>query len=220
MLITKFGHSCLLIEESGLHILFDPGSYSTLQNDVERVDVILITHEHQDHLHIESLQKILSRNPEAKIFTNSGVGEKLRETNIAYELFEHKQTITLKGVLIEGFGTDHAQIYNTIPIIPNTGYFINNRFFYPGDALNIPDRPVEILAYPAVAPWMKLADALDYGKAVHPNVAFPVHDGFLKSPGAYYRYAESELTAAGIQWVVIEEGKSAELLRSDISLNL
>lgn len=56
MKVTKFGHCCLLIEEEGLRILTDPGSYSTRQNDVQNIDVILITHEHPDHLHIESLK--------------------------------------------------------------------------------------------------------------------------------------------------------------------
>ena len=50
MKITKFGHSCLLVEENGVRILFDPGSYSTAQNDVKNIDVVLITHEHSDHV--------------------------------------------------------------------------------------------------------------------------------------------------------------------------
>ena len=49
MKITKFGHSCLLVEEGGARILLDPGKYSILQNNVENVDAIVITHEHQDH---------------------------------------------------------------------------------------------------------------------------------------------------------------------------
>ncbi|MEK7623095.1 MAG: MBL fold metallo-hydrolase [Patescibacteria group bacterium] len=211
MKITKFGHSCLLIEEKDARILIDPGSYSTGQNDVRDVDVILITHEHQDHLSVESLQKILPNNPVAKIYTNSEVGQKLSEAGILWEQLGDKEQVTVKGLLIEGVGADHALVYKTIPVVRNTGYMIANRFFYPGDALNVPDKPVEILAYPTVAPWMRMAEAVDFAKAIKPKVAFPVHDAFLKFPGPYYRFPEQELGAIGTKWSVIEEGKSIEV---------
>ena len=50
MQITKFGQCCLLIEVAGKRILTDPGRFSVSQNDVSNIDIILITHEHADHL--------------------------------------------------------------------------------------------------------------------------------------------------------------------------
>ncbi len=46
MNITKIGHCCLLIKEQGLTILTDPGTWTTDQNNLTGIDVVLITHEH------------------------------------------------------------------------------------------------------------------------------------------------------------------------------
>src|SRR3990167_7420555 len=54
MKIKKIGHCCLRIEEQETVILTDPGVFSTLQNEEQGIDIVLITHEHGDHLHIES----------------------------------------------------------------------------------------------------------------------------------------------------------------------
>ena len=111
MKITKFGHCCLLIEEQALRILTDPGSYSTGQETAKNIDVILITHEHQDHLHIDSLKNVLKNNPQAKVITNKGVAILLDKEKIEYSLVEDTQSITEKNVLIEGFGQKHAVMY-------------------------------------------------------------------------------------------------------------
>src|SRR3989338_1349213 len=124
MKITKLGHCCLVIEEhpstslrtGGLKILTDPGAYTTAQNEVTGVDVILITHEHPDHLHMESLKTVVANNPQAKIFTNSGVGKLLDAENLKYELLEHQQQTSIKNITIEGHGQDHAFIYDTVPM--------------------------------------------------------------------------------------------------------
>ena len=87
-------------------------------------------------------------------------------------------------------------------------------FVYDKNQDNLDDRtwkPVEVLAYPAVAPWMKISESLEYLKAVKPAVAFPVHDAFLKFGGPYYNHPERHSKEWGIMWVVIEEGKSIEV---------
>ena len=210
MKITKFGHCCLLIEEQALRILTDPGSYSTGQETAKNIDVILITHEHQDHLHIDSLKNVLKNNPQAKVITNKGVAILLDKEKIEYSLVEDTQSITEKNVLIEGFGQKHAVMYSTLPRVDNTGYFIANRLFYPGDALTNPNKSVEILALPVAGPWLKLSEAIDYAKEINPKVCFPVHESILKEPGATHRIPPMILEPLGIKFQVIEEGKSAE----------
>lgn len=212
MHITKYGHSCILVEEKGVRFLFDPGSYSTRQNSVQNIDAILITHEHQDHLSIESLSAILAGNPGAVIYTNNGVGKKLSEQGIAFTLLEDGQHIEVKGVSVEAFGKDHAVIYSNTPEWRwvNTGYLIAGRLYHPGDALCIPPRPVEILALPVCAPWAKIAEIIDFAKAVGPKHVFPIHDGVLNVTAGFYRWPETFLPPARIEWLVIKDGEVKE----------
>src|SRR4030066_1892683 len=127
MKITKFGHCCLLIEEKGLRILTDPGNYSTTQNEIKGVNIVLITHhEHKDHLHMESLKAVLKNNPSAKVMTNSSVGRVLEKEAIPFVMVEDGQCTVENDVSIEAFGKKNAVIYPTLPEIHNTGYFIAN----------------------------------------------------------------------------------------------
>ncbi len=207
MNITKLGHCCLLIEEGGLRILTDPGAFSSLQNDVKDIDVLLITHEHQDHLHMESLKTVLQHNPNAILVTNSGVAKLLDVEGIAYQLLEHGGSQTIKNVLFQGFGTDHALLYKTFPVVINTGYFIANRFFYPGDAFTDPGVPVEILALPSAGPWLTLANSVEYAVKLKPKHCFPVHDGMLKNPTLWHRLHELALKPDGIDFESLIEGQ-------------
>ncbi|MDO8429507.1 MAG: MBL fold metallo-hydrolase [Candidatus Daviesbacteria bacterium] len=210
MEIHKLGHCCLKIEEQGVVILTDPGAWTTLPEMAEGVDVVLITHEHLDHLHIPSLKQVLVQSPKALVITNSSVGKILNQEGIKHELLADNQNRTINGVLLEGFGDKHAQIYPSVSPVENTGYLIANRFFYPGDAFYNPGKQVEILALPVSGPWMKLAEAIDFAKKLAPKFCFPVHDGMLKFLGSVHLLPEKELKAAGINFSVIKEGESQQ----------
>jgi len=154
------------------------------------------------------LKKVIANNPEVRIFTNSGVAKILDKEGIKYELLEDTQSITVKDILIKGFGTMHADIYKTIVPVVNTGYFIQNRFFYPGDALYDPKKKIEILALPVAGPWMKLSEAIDYAKKLKPEKCFPVHEGMLREDrlGPVHRIPAQELGKVGIEFTSLLSG--------------
>ncbi len=212
MKLTKFGHCCLLIEENDLRILTDPGDYSTLQNEINNIDLILITHEHSDHLHLDSLKMVLKNNPSVKIFTNHGVGKILTENNISHDFIEHGEEKIIGQLKIEGFGDRHADIYPGIAVVQNTGYFIADKLFYPGDALFNPEKPIEILALPVTAPWLTIAETLDYALALKPRKCFPVHDGMLTSGRlhAAQRLPGVVLPKTQIEYLMLDINKSVE----------
>jgi L-ascorbate metabolism protein UlaG (beta-lactamase superfamily) len=213
MQITKLGHCCLLIKEKNITILTDPGAYSEGQNKIIGIDLILITHEHFDHLHIDSLRIVLQNNPSAKIITNKGVGKLLNKENIAYELVEHGESTDFKGIKIEGFGEKHADVYPSITPVDNTGYFIAERFFYPGDQLTNPNKPIDILALPVAGPWLKISEAVDYAKILKPKKVFPVHDAMIRPDrlGSAHFLPQMELTKDEIEFIVLDEGKEYEI---------
>jgi len=180
MKITKIGHCCLLIQYKNVSIITDPGNLSFIPKDIKEIELILITHEHADHLHLESLKEILSTNSRARIITNSSVGKILDSQGISYTLVSDKEKFNYKDIEIVGFGKNHASIYTTIPSVENTGYLIDDKLFYPGDSLYNPKRKIEILALPVAGPWLKLSEAIDYARLINPRRCFPVHDGIMK----------------------------------------
>ncbi len=212
MKIKKIGHCCLLIQTEKLTILTDPGAFSTDQNLITGIDVVLITHEHADHLHIDSLKEVLKNNPEVKVFTNASVGKKLDEVNIPYSLLEGGDQIKILGLTLEAFDCRHEEIFEEIGQVQNTGYLIDSKLFYPGDSFCNPEKPVDILALPVAGPWCKIPDAIRYALSVKPKKVFPVHDGMLQTQriGGSHKIPEKVLTENGIEFIVMNEGDEKE----------
>lgn len=212
MKITKFGHCCLLIQLENLIILTDPGVFSTAQDAVTGVDIILITHEHADHLHAASLKKVLENNPNAKVFTNTAVGTLLQKESIAYEILEGRNKKEIKGIEIEAFDGKHEEIFEEISQVQNTGYMIGSKLFYPGDAFKDPEKSVEVLALPVAGPWCKIADAIRYALKINPKKIFSVHDGMLQKEriGPAHAVPVKVFTGKGIEFIPMLEGDSKE----------
>jgi L-ascorbate metabolism protein UlaG (beta-lactamase superfamily) len=213
MKINKFAQCCLLIEVNGKRILTDPGRFSTAQNELKDLDIVLITHEHADHLHAESLLAILKNNPNAKIITNSAVGKIIGELGIAHEVLEGRSVSDVVGIILEAYDGKHAEIYQEFGQVQNTGYFIAEKLFYPGDAYTEPGKDVPILALPAGGPWCKSSDAISYAVRVQPKQAFPVHDHVLNEDGIALVHGlfESRLSEAGIQFHRLASGESIDV---------
>ena len=210
MKIKKIGHCCLVIETNGKRIMTDPGSFSTDQNKEIGIDLILYTHEHQDHYHLKTLKEILKNNPEVAIVTNAAVGKLLDAAGIKYSKVEDGESFKFQGVSVKGFGNLHAEIYGTYGRVQNTGYVIDNLCF-PGDAFENPNMKVDILALPITGPWMRVKDAIDYAKMLKPRIVFPVHDAHIKDWAEFiYKVPENILKESGIVFKKLELGKEEE----------
>lgn len=214
MKLTKYAQSCLLVEVDGVKILTDIGSYSETVPEVSGLSAVLITHEHQDHFDLPKLHEILAKNPDAKVITHAGVGEKLTEEGIAWTAIEPGETVDVSGISIESFGTEHAIIYGDSSPCRNTGFLIAGKLYMPGDALHdVPDKQVDILALPTGGPWHKISTAIDYAKTINPRVAFPIHDAMYTSDykqTSIPRWFGGQLEAVGISFVNLAEGDSHE----------
>jgi L-ascorbate metabolism protein UlaG (beta-lactamase superfamily) len=106
-------------------------------------------------------------------------------------------------------GRDHAVIHPGVPVVPNTGYLVADRFFHPGDSFTVPDAAVEILGVPTGAPWLKAAEAVDYLRAVRPRVGVPIHEAALRYPQMVYGLFE-RLAPAGTEVRVIDGGEPVD----------
>lgn len=217
MTITKLGHCCLLIEiepkkegKGVVRIMTDPGNYSTAQNEVKGVDFVIISHEHPDHYHLESVKAVLKNNPLAKIVANKAVAALLRKEGIECSIVGHGESIDLASIPVRGWGEKHAVIYKSVEQVENTGYFIDERFFYPGDALTPIEKGIDMLALPVTGGWVKISEAIEYALAMKPKKCIPVHDGNLKKIGAPHRLPKMILEKESIEFIPLEAGQKIE----------
>lgn len=206
MKITKFGHSCILLDDGTTKILFDPGLYSKVP--AIDVDGIIITHVHQDHLDMDVLTPLLKNSP--RIITNSEVKTELDKHGISSEIAEEGSSITVGTFTLEAFGNEHAVMHPDLPKFQNTGYLVNDKIFHPGDALFICPKPVEVLLLPVAAPWSKVSETLDYIATVKAKHNLAIHDGFLVDGGAFHRFATMWCEKLSSEFIAPELGKEYE----------
>jgi L-ascorbate metabolism protein UlaG (beta-lactamase superfamily) len=76
-----FGHACILLEMSGLSLMFDPALSYTYESSVSRytyqdlpasIDYVVITHNHQDHILFETLLQIRHKVKNIIVPPNAG----------------------------------------------------------------------------------------------------------------------------------------------------
>lgn len=209
MEVRKFRHACLLVEESDARVLIDPGSFSPGWEDLRGLTTVLITHQHADHLDVDRIDDLLAGNPDATVYADQASAATLAERGhraIGVSAGAHYDA---NGLSVEVLGEQHAVIHPDVPVIPNAGYLLGGRLFHPGDALTVPERRVEILALPATAPWMKVAETIDYLRAVAPRVAIPIHEAVSAVPQLYYGMLE-RLGPDDTTLAVLDDGKPRE----------
>ncbi|BBZ31678.1 MBL fold metallo-hydrolase [Mycolicibacterium confluentis] len=190
MELTHFGHSCLLASFDDTTILFDPGNFSHGFEGITGLSAILITHQHPDHADPARLPALVEANPQAALYadpqTAAQLGGEWKAVHVGDQL-------SVGSLAIRGVGGRHAVIHPEIPVIDNISYLVGDgehpaRLMHPGDALFVPDEPVDVLATPAAAPWMKISEAVEFLRAVAPTHAVPIHQGIVapEARGIYY----------------------------------
>lgn len=195
MRVTKHEHACLVLEVAGSQLVIDPGNFTT-PLDTANVAAIVITHEHPDHWTPEHLQRILERSPETKLFAPPGV---VRAAGGDFPFTETSAgaSATVGTFSLRFYGSQHAVIHPSIPVVDNVGVMVNDELFYPGDAFTVPPVPVPTLAVPSGAPWLKIAEVMDYVAEVKPARAFPVHEMGYSVIGRNMAYGRIQAVVEG-----------------------
>ena len=183
MRITKLGHACVRVEYAGTTLVIDPGVFTDVAA-LDGADAVLITHEHVDHYLPEHL--LASRAP---VFTIEAVADK-----IAQDAPEVRERVTVvrpdetfdAGLPVRAVGELHAVIHEDLPRFHNSGYVVTcgaESVYHPGDALTGPGQQVDVLCVPVCAPWMRVAEGIDFARAVGASRNLAIHDRVFSEAG-------------------------------------
>lgn len=212
MRLTKFEHAGLLLEQDGRKLYIDPGSFTSPLTDTANTVAIVITHEHADHWTPEQLGRVLDLSPDAVIYGPEGVAAAAGDFDV--QVVHPGDSVEAGPFSLRFFGGRHAVIHESIPVVDNVGVLVNDTLYYAGDSFFIPeDIEVDVLAAPAGAPWMKVAETMDYVLAVKPKRAFPVHEMVLSRAG-------KDLSNSRLQWATEQNGGAFYPLEPGDSLDL
>ncbi|WP_406188850.1 MBL fold metallo-hydrolase [[Kitasatospora] papulosa] len=177
--LVKKTHSCVRLERDGRSLVIDPGGFSE-DDAVVGADAILVTHEHPDHFDEGRLRAALESDPAVQVWTLRSVAERMSGAFPGrVHTVGHGDTFTAAGFEVQVHGELHAVIHPDIPRITNIGFLVDGSVFHPGDALTVPDHPVETLMLPVMAPWSKISEVIDYVREVKPCRAIDIHDALL-----------------------------------------
>ncbi len=176
--ITFVGHGTLMFAYDGKVIHVDPVSMYADYATMPKADLILVTHEHFDHLDAKAIQAV--SKADTLVIINPGSVKNFPNGTI----MKNGETRTAAGVKIEA-----VPAYNlTGPYHPKgdgNGYLLtfgDKRVFVAGDTENVPEikalKNIDVAFLPMNQPYtMKPDQVADVARAMRPKVLYPYHFG-------------------------------------------
>ena len=148
--------------------------------------VLDVTSSIPDHIDPARIDALVDANPDAQLFADPTTAAARGGRWIA-ALPGHDYGIG--NLIARAVGGTHAVIHPDLPTIDNTSILLGDeerigRFYHPGDALFVPDVPVDVLGLSVNAPWCRISETVDFFRAVRPAVAVPIHDALLSVEGS------------------------------------
>ncbi len=174
-----FGHASLMIRYNGQHIYIDPVSQYAKYDQLPKADLILITHDHSDHLDLRAIKAII--NDSTDIVSNNISALK----NLNSKILGNNQSIVLNSINIEA-----VPAYNTTkgriqyhPKGRDNGYVLTlgkTRIYIAGDTEDIEEmkklKGIDIAFLPVNQPYtMKTEQLLNAVKMINPKIVYPYH---------------------------------------------
>jgi L-ascorbate metabolism protein UlaG (beta-lactamase superfamily) len=180
------GHGTLMFKYNGLVIHVDPVSREADYAKMPDADIVLVTHEHGDHLDGKAIRQVLKEGTEV-IFAQACAG---REEDLGATVMRNGDKRTVKGIRIEALPA-----YNIVhkrpggdPFHPKgagNAYLLtfgDSRVLIGGDTENIPEqkalRDIDVAFLPMNLPYTMTPEMVaDAAMAIRPAILYPYHFG-------------------------------------------
>ena len=184
LLITFLGHGSLMLTFDARNIHVDPFSGVADYAELPKADLILLTHEHRDHLDLEALASV--RTAETKVVLTETCAERVRGGIVMH----NGDVQSVGGLTIEAlpaYNVLHKR-ENGQPFHPQgvgNGYVLtlgDKRVYIAGDTEDIPEmkklRDIECAFLPMNLPYTMTPDMVaDAARAFRPRILYPYHYG-------------------------------------------
>ena len=176
--ITFIGHGTLMMTYAGKVVQADPVSMYADYATLPKADLILVTHEHGDHLDMKAIQAASAAN--TTVIVNPSSSKNLSNAVV----LKNGEERTVSGIKVEA-----VPAYNLEkPFHPKgngNGYvltFGDKRVYIAGDTENVAEikalKNIDVAFLPMNQPYtMTPEQVADVAKAMQPKVLYPYHFG-------------------------------------------
>jgi L-ascorbate metabolism protein UlaG (beta-lactamase superfamily) len=182
--ISFLGHGTLMLTFGDKVIHVDPVSQEADYSKMPKADLILITHEHGDHLDLKAIKAIVKKETEIVV---TEIGSKQVEGGTVMKNGDVKTIADLKIEAIPAYNIINKR-QNGLPFHPKgsgNGYVItfgDKRVYIAGDTENTPEmkklQAIDVAFLPMNLPYTMTPEMVaDAAKAFKPKILYPYHLG-------------------------------------------
>jgi L-ascorbate metabolism protein UlaG (beta-lactamase superfamily) len=182
--ITFIGHASLIFDYSGVVIHVDPWSRQGDYESLPKADIILITHDHRDHLDGAAVRDVQTGE------TITILTQLCAEKGFAGIVLENGDTTTVRGIeiiAVPAYNIEHKRDDGS-PFHPKgdgNGYLLrfgDMKVYVAGDTEPIPEMSalsgVDIAFLPMNLPYTMSPDmAAEAARVIEPRILYPYHYG-------------------------------------------
>jgi len=182
--ITFIGHGTLMLRHGGKVIHVDPWTQLADYGKRPKADLILITHEHRDHLDIKAIETVRKNGTE--IVAPEAAAKQIKGASV----LRNGESGTWTGIPVEAvpaYNLAHMRSPG-VPYHPKgigNGYvirFADKRVYVAGDTENTPEmkalRDIDAAFLPVNLPYTMTPEmAADAAKSFRPQILYPYHYG-------------------------------------------